>query len=179
MSFFPRSILLATDGSDEAKLAAQAATELSKETASQVHVVYTLPTPAQLIGHHFYSDEIRESLIGGLRGRRDVPQRAGGEDRGGRREDSGNPPQEQRPGQGDPPHSRAAQRGHDSDRQPRLGRDKQGAAGQRLRLGCTPRSLPGVRSARGQDKRLTTCRALKSWCKGPTKTAPNALTADH
>jgi nucleotide-binding universal stress UspA family protein len=28
-------------------------------------VVYVLPTPAQLIGHHLYSDEIRESLIGG------------------------------------------------------------------------------------------------------------------
>jgi hypothetical protein len=68
MSFFPRSILLATDGSDEAKLATQAATELSKETGSEVHVVYTLPTPAQLIGHHLYSDEVRESLIGGLRG---------------------------------------------------------------------------------------------------------------
>ncbi len=65
MSFFPRSILLATDGSDEAKLGTQAATELSKETGSEVHVVYTLPTPAQLIGHHLYSDEVRESLIGG------------------------------------------------------------------------------------------------------------------
>ena len=65
MSFFPRSILLATDGSDEAKLATQAATELSKETGSEVHVVYALPTPTQLIGHHLYSDEVRESLIGG------------------------------------------------------------------------------------------------------------------
>ncbi len=65
MSFFPTSILLATDGSDEGKLAAQAATELSRETGSEVHVVYVLPTPAQLIGHHLYSDEIRESLIGG------------------------------------------------------------------------------------------------------------------
>ncbi len=65
MSIFPTQILLAIDGSDESKLAAQAATELSKETGSEVHVVYVLPTPAQLIGHHLYSDEIRESLIGG------------------------------------------------------------------------------------------------------------------
>jgi nucleotide-binding universal stress UspA family protein len=65
MSFFPTSILLATDGSDEAARATEAATELSKETGSEVHVVYVLPTPAQLIGHHLYSDEIRESLIGG------------------------------------------------------------------------------------------------------------------
>jgi nucleotide-binding universal stress UspA family protein len=65
MSIFPTQILLATDGSDESKQAAQAATELSKETGSEVHLVYVLPTPAQLIGHHLYSDEIRESLIGG------------------------------------------------------------------------------------------------------------------
>ena len=65
MSFFPRSILLATDGSEEAKLATQAATELSRETGSEVHVVYTLPTPAQLIGTHRYPTEVRESLIGG------------------------------------------------------------------------------------------------------------------
>ena len=65
MSFFPRSILLATDNSEEAKLAAQATAELSRETGSEVHIVYTLPTPAQLIGHHLYSDEVRESVIGG------------------------------------------------------------------------------------------------------------------
>jgi nucleotide-binding universal stress UspA family protein len=65
MSIFPTQILLATDGSDEAKMATQAATELSRETGSEVHVVYVLPSPAQLIGHHLYSDEIRESLIGG------------------------------------------------------------------------------------------------------------------
>jgi nucleotide-binding universal stress UspA family protein len=65
MSVFPTQILLATDGSDESKLAAQAATELSRETGSEVHLVYVLPTPAQLIGPHSYSAEIRDSLIGG------------------------------------------------------------------------------------------------------------------
>ena len=65
MSVFPTTILLATDGSDEGKQATQAAAELSRDTGSEVHVVYVLPTPAQLIGHHLYSDEIRESLIGG------------------------------------------------------------------------------------------------------------------
>ena len=65
MSVFPTTILLATDGSDEAARATVAASELSRETGSEVHVVYVLPTPAQLIGHHLYSDEIRESLIGG------------------------------------------------------------------------------------------------------------------
>src|SRR5918993_3439662 len=65
MGVFPTTILLATDGSDEAKLATQAATELSRDTGSEVHVVYVLPAPAQLIGHHLYSEETRESLIGG------------------------------------------------------------------------------------------------------------------
>jgi nucleotide-binding universal stress UspA family protein len=65
MSVFPTQILLATDGSDEAKLATEAAAELSKGTGSEVHLVYVLPTPAQLIGHHLYTDEVRESLIGG------------------------------------------------------------------------------------------------------------------
>ncbi len=63
MGFFPRSILLATDGSDEAGLATQAAAELSKATGSEVHVAYVLPTEAELIGPHAYTDEIRESLI--------------------------------------------------------------------------------------------------------------------
>ena len=65
MSVFPTKILLAIDGSDEAKRATEAAVELSKGTGSEVHVAYVLPAPAQLIGHHLYSDEIRESLIGG------------------------------------------------------------------------------------------------------------------
>jgi nucleotide-binding universal stress UspA family protein len=65
MSVFPTTILLATDGSEEGKMATQAATELSRETGSEVHVVYVLPSPAQLIGHHLYPDDVRESLIGG------------------------------------------------------------------------------------------------------------------
>jgi len=65
MSVFPTTILLATDGSDEAKRATEAAVELSKDTGSEVHLVYVLPTPAQLIGHHLYPEETRESLIGG------------------------------------------------------------------------------------------------------------------
>jgi nucleotide-binding universal stress UspA family protein len=63
MSVFPTTILLATDGSDEGKLATQAATELSRDTGSEVHVVYVLPTPEQLIGHHLYPQETRERLV--------------------------------------------------------------------------------------------------------------------
>src|ERR671913_522656 len=65
MGVFPTTILLATDGSDEAKLATQAATELSRDTGSELHVVYVLPAPAQLIGHHLYPQETRETLIAG------------------------------------------------------------------------------------------------------------------
>lgn len=63
MSVFPTTILLATDGSDEAKLATEAATELSRDTGSELHVVYVLPTPEQLIGHHLYPRETRETVI--------------------------------------------------------------------------------------------------------------------
>jgi nucleotide-binding universal stress UspA family protein len=65
MNIFPTTILLATDGSEEGKLAAQAVTELSKNSGSEVHLVYVLPAAAQLIGHHLYSQEIRESVIAG------------------------------------------------------------------------------------------------------------------
>jgi nucleotide-binding universal stress UspA family protein len=63
MSIFPAKILLAIDGSEEAALAAQAATELSKETGSEVHVTYVLPAPEELVGHHWYSAEVRESVL--------------------------------------------------------------------------------------------------------------------
>ena len=63
MSIFPAKILLAIDGSEEAALAAQAATELSKETGSEVHVTYVLPRPEDLIGHHTYSAEVRDSVL--------------------------------------------------------------------------------------------------------------------
>ena len=40
MSIFPTKILLATDGSREAELAAQTAADLSQKTQSEVHVVH-------------------------------------------------------------------------------------------------------------------------------------------
>ena len=64
MSVFPTKILLATDGSKEAAMAAEAAVELSKQSDSEIHVAYVLPAPAQLIGHHLYSSEMRESVLG-------------------------------------------------------------------------------------------------------------------
>ena len=62
MSVFPTKILLATDGSEEARQAAQAAAELSKDTGSEVHVAYVIPSPTQLRGHHTYSEEVMRSV---------------------------------------------------------------------------------------------------------------------
>jgi Universal stress protein family len=39
MSIFPTRILLATDGSEEAQLAAKTAAELARSTGSELHVV--------------------------------------------------------------------------------------------------------------------------------------------
>jgi hypothetical protein len=63
MSIFPTKILLATDGSKEARHAAQAAAELSKDTGSEVHIVYVLPSPRELRGHHLYSREVMRSVL--------------------------------------------------------------------------------------------------------------------
>jgi nucleotide-binding universal stress UspA family protein len=63
MSIFPTKILLATDGSKEARLAAEAAAELSKDTGSEVHLTYVLPSPRELRGHHTYSREVMESVL--------------------------------------------------------------------------------------------------------------------
>jgi len=63
MSIFPTKILLATDGSEEARLAAQAAGELSKQTGSEVHIAYVLPSPSELRGHHLYSQEVMQSVL--------------------------------------------------------------------------------------------------------------------
>jgi nucleotide-binding universal stress UspA family protein len=62
MSIFPTKILLATDGSEEARQPSQAAAELSRDTGSEVHVTYVLPSPAQLRGHHLYSQEVMRSV---------------------------------------------------------------------------------------------------------------------
>ena len=40
MSIFPTKILVATDGSEEADLSLQAATDLAKYTGSELHLVY-------------------------------------------------------------------------------------------------------------------------------------------
>jgi nucleotide-binding universal stress UspA family protein len=63
MSVFPAKVLLAIDGSEEAALAAEAATELSEKTGSEVHVTFVMPRPEDLMGHHTYSAEVRDSVL--------------------------------------------------------------------------------------------------------------------
>jgi len=47
MSIFPTTILVATDGSEEAKLALTTAADLSKSTNSELHIAYVFPTAVQ------------------------------------------------------------------------------------------------------------------------------------
>jgi nucleotide-binding universal stress UspA family protein len=58
----PGPILLAVDGSEQARVAAEAAAEISASTGSGLHVLFVMPTAAHLYGHHFYSRELKESI---------------------------------------------------------------------------------------------------------------------
>ena len=58
----PGPILLAVDGSEQARAAAEAAAEISASTGSGLHVVFVMPTAGHLYGHHYYTRELRESV---------------------------------------------------------------------------------------------------------------------
>lgn len=60
---FPERILLAADGSEESRLAVGAAAELSAKTGAEVHIVHVLPLPERMYGPHFYSADIKSSLL--------------------------------------------------------------------------------------------------------------------
>ena len=47
MSIFPTTILVATDGSEEAKLALTTSADLAKSTNSELHIAYVFPTAVQ------------------------------------------------------------------------------------------------------------------------------------
>ena len=59
----PERILLAVDGSQESRLAVQAAAELSAATGAEVHVAHVLPYPERMYGPHFYSTDMKGTLI--------------------------------------------------------------------------------------------------------------------
>ncbi len=58
----PGRLLLAVDGSRQARAATEAAVEISTATGSGLHVVFVMPTAEHLYGPHFYSGEIKQSV---------------------------------------------------------------------------------------------------------------------
>ena len=60
MSIFPTKILLATDGSREATLAAQSAAEIANETYSELHIIYVRPRRVPLHPGYFVGPEVGE-----------------------------------------------------------------------------------------------------------------------
>lgn len=73
-------IVLALDGSEESKLAAGAAAEISAATGSPVHLIYVMPAERQLYGHHSYSEDVKKSLMEEAKagGRRFLDEQAAG-----------------------------------------------------------------------------------------------------
>jgi nucleotide-binding universal stress UspA family protein len=55
-------ILLAVDGSEQARVAAEAALEISSATDPGLHVVFVMPTEERLYGHHFYSEDVKRAI---------------------------------------------------------------------------------------------------------------------
>ena len=58
----PGRILLAVDGSEQARSAAASAAEISASTGSGLHIVFVMPTAEHLYGHHLYSRELKQSV---------------------------------------------------------------------------------------------------------------------
>src|SRR5215217_2183616 len=66
MSIFPTKILLATDGSEEATLAAQTAVDIADKTNSELHVVHVggldYGYPSYAVPDYVYMQQIQENL---------------------------------------------------------------------------------------------------------------------
>ena len=62
MSIFPTHILLATDGSEHANLAAMTAVDLAKSTGSRLHVVAVGRTFPGATIYRLYAEEASEDL---------------------------------------------------------------------------------------------------------------------
>jgi nucleotide-binding universal stress UspA family protein len=62
MSIFPTKVLLATDGSKEAELAAETARELAQRTDSELHVVYILASPLDTQDPSSFEPEVRRRM---------------------------------------------------------------------------------------------------------------------
>ena len=63
MCIFPTKILLATDGSREAALAAHTAARIVDETGSELHIVYVRPRSVPLHPGHFVGPGVEEHWL--------------------------------------------------------------------------------------------------------------------
>ncbi len=63
MSIFPTKILVATDGSREATLAAQSAAQIAYKTYSELHIIYVRPRSVPLHPGHFLGPEVAEQRL--------------------------------------------------------------------------------------------------------------------
>lgn len=148
MSIFPAKVLLATDGSEEAVLAARTAADMAASTDSELHVVTVGQGPLDpsyrieaYVPYEQLADPIKQQC-------RKILGRAGAGDRGRRRKSQADPPEDREAGRGD----RASQRGDrgwpDHHGKPRARRREARSDGQRLGLGRPTRPLPGHDRAR-------------------------------
>jgi hypothetical protein len=64
MSIFPTKILLATDGSEDAELAATNALVLAQQTGSELHLVHCLALPLDTQDPSSFEPDIRRELEG-------------------------------------------------------------------------------------------------------------------
>jgi len=62
MSIFPTKILLATDGSREAELAAKSALGLAKQAGSELHVIHVLALPLDTLDPSSFEPKVRRQL---------------------------------------------------------------------------------------------------------------------
>jgi hypothetical protein len=155
MSIFPTKILLATDGSTGAELAAETASELAKRTGSELHVVHVFGImpwyPVYPEGTALGETEPEEPLVEELRATSQGAARyGGGEDRLARRDRGTGTPRGGRTGPGDRRPGRGYGRWNDSSGQQGPRRDKTRARGKRLGLGREARPLPRYGGPKGE-----------------------------
>ena len=63
MHFFPTKILLATDGSEDAELAASTAIDLANKTGSQLHVVHIIDLVSSVVLDEADARELLDALV--------------------------------------------------------------------------------------------------------------------
>jgi hypothetical protein len=137
MDPFPMTVLLATDGSEEAELAAEMAAGIAKRTESELHLVCVVDLGVAA------DPRLQE----GLRQRARSTRGSGEKDEESRRRHRRNSPVRRANGSGDSNPGRKGRGWSHRHRQPRTWRGKEGTDRKRLRLGGPPRPLPCVGGA--------------------------------